>query len=303
MDILTKFEEKNNLALAFGFFDGVHIAHKKVISKAVEFAKEHNLKSAVITFKASPANYFKKEETKTILSLEDRLKFIESLGIDYVFVVDFEQIAHIEAYDYVKNIIVKSFTPKAIVTGFNHTFGLNKSGNGKLLKSLEKEFDFKYFEIEPEMLNGDIISSTLIKKYLSEGNVLLANKMLGRNFSIKNVVVKGEQLGRNIGFKTANIIYPENITDVKNGVYGASVIYDGEKFKGILNLGVKPTVSKLNKRILEVNIFDFDKDIYGKDIVVEFEEKIRDEKKFSSVEALKLQIKKDIEYWRKKNNA
>lgn len=301
MEILTDFEEKKNLVIALGFFDGVHIAHQKVISKAVNFAKENNLKSAVITFKSSPANYFKKEETKTILPLEDKLSFIENLGVDYSFVIDFKNIAKLEAYDYIKNTIVKNFSPKAIVTGFNHTFGLNKSGNGELLKKLEKEFNFKYFEIEPETLNGEIISSTLIKKYLSDGDVFSANKMLGRKFSVKNEVVKGKQLGRTLGFKTANLIYPENITDVKNGVYGANVIYKGEKFRGILNLGVKPTVSNLNKRILEVNIFDFDKDIYGEDIVVEFEEKIRDEKKFSSVDELKLQIKKDIEYWRGKN--
>ena len=299
MEIFDNFEENNNLALALGFFDGVHIAHQKVISKAVDFAKENNLKSAVITFKKSPAVYFKNTEIKSITSLSDRLKLIENMGIDYAFVIDFEKIAKFDAYDYVKNVIVKYLTPKAIVTGFNHTFGLNKSGNNELLKTLENEFGFKYFEIGQETLNGNIVSSTLIKKYLSEGDVLSANKMLGRNFSVENKVEKGEQLGRTLGFKTANLIYPKNITDVKNGVYGASVLYNGEKFKGILNLGVKPTVSNLNKRILEVNIFDFDKDIYGEDIVVEFEEKIRDEKKFSSIEELKLQIKKDIEYWRK----
>lgn len=299
MEILTDFEEKNNLVIALGFFDGVHIAHQKVISKAVDFAKKNKLKSAVITFKKSPAVYFKNTEIKSITSLSDRLKLIENMGIDYAFVIDFEKIAKFDAYDYVKNVIVKYFTPKAIVTGFNHTFGLNKAGNNELLKTLENEFGFKYFEIGQETLNGNIVSSTLIKKYLSEGDVLSANKMLGRKFSIENKVEKGEQLGRTFGFKTANLIYPKNITDVKNGVYGASVLYNGEKFKGILNLGVKPTVSNLNKRILEVNIFDFDKDIYGEDIVVEFEEKIRDEKKFSSIEELKLQIKKDIEYWRK----
>lgn len=301
MEILTNFEEKKNLAVALGFFDGVHIAHQEVISKAVDFAKENNLKSAVITFKKSPAVYFKNTEEKTISSLSDRLNFIEKSGIDYAFVIDFEKIANIEAYDYIKNIIVKNFSPKAVITGFNHTFGLNKSGNGELLKNLEKEFNFKYFEIQPKKLNGEIVSSTLIKKYLSEGNIKQANEMLGRKFFVKNKVIKGEQLGRTLGFKTANIIYPENIADIKNGVYGANVIYQNKKYKGILNLGVKPTVSNLNKRILEVNIFDFDKDIYNEKITVEFEEKIRDEKKFSSVEELKIQIEKDIEYWRTNN--
>ena len=147
MEILTKFEEKHNLSIALGFFDGVHIAHQKLILKTVDFARKNNLKSAVITFKTSPANFFKSTETKTILSLEDRLQFIENLGIDYTFVIDFEKIADIEADKYFRNIIVKNFSPKAVVTGFNHTFGYNKTGNSQLLKELSKEFDFEYFEI------------------------------------------------------------------------------------------------------------------------------------------------------------
>ena len=303
MEILTDFIEKKNLSLALGFFDGVHIAHQKLLLRAVDFAKENNLKSAVVTFKNSPADYFNKTKTKTILTLNDRLKFIEKAGIDYAFVIDFEKIARIEAYDYIKNILVKNFSPKAVITGFNHTFGYNKTGDVKLLKDLSKEFNFEYFKIMPETCDNEIISSTLIKKYLSEGNIVKANKILGKNFFIRNKVTEGEQIGRTLGFKTANLIYPENITDIKNGVYGADIIYCGKKYKGILNLGVKPTVSNANKRILEVNIFDFEKDIYGEDLTVEFEEKIRDEKKFSSVEELKNQIKKDIEYWRKKYNA
>jgi len=303
MEIHTEFREIKNLSVASGFFDGVHIAHKKVILKAVEFAHENCLNSAVITFKTPPSEYFNNTSAKTILTLNDRLNFIKKLGVDYAFVIDFKDIAGMEAYDYIKNIIVKNLSPKAIVTGFNHSFGFNKSGNGVLLKALEKEFGFKYFEIMPEKLDGEVISSTAIKKYLSEGNVEQANKMLGKKFFIKNKVVRGQQIGRTIGFKTANIMYPENIADLKNGVYGASVICRGSIYKGILNLGVKPTVTSSNKRILEVNIFDFNNDIYGEDIIIEFEQKIRDEKKFSSIEELKFQIEKDVNYWRKVNNA
>ncbi|MBR1907772.1 bifunctional riboflavin kinase/FAD synthetase [bacterium] len=303
MEIHTEFREIKNLAAASGFFDGVHLAHQKVISKAVEFSKENDLKSAVITFKSSPAEYFNNTASKTILTLEDRLKFIEELGVDYTFIIDFKEIANIEAYDYIKNIIVKNLLPKAIVTGFNHSFGFNKSGSGLLLKNLENEFGFKYFEILPETLDEEVISSTAIKKYLSEGNITKANKMLGKRFFVKNKVIKGQQIGRTIGFKTANILYPETIADVKNGVYGANIIYGKEKFRGILNLGVKPTVTNSNKRLLEVNIFNFDKDIYGEDIVVEFEQKIRDEKKFSSIDELKIQIEKDVNYWRERSNA
>ncbi len=300
MEIYSQFVEKENLALALGYFDGVHLAHRKVISSAVNFARENGLKSAVITFKEAPISYFKNIETKNICSLSDRLKHIENLGVDYVFVIDFTTIAHLSAEEYLKDCLVKNFSPKAIVTGFNHTFGAKKSGNEKLLYDLQKEFGYEYIEIQPEKMDGEIISSTAIRNYLSNGEIQKANKMLGKNFCIENEVINGQHLGRTIGFRTANILYPKNIIDIKNGVYGANVVVKNNRYRGILNLGVKPTVSNENKRILEVNIFDFDKDIYGENIKIEFEEMIREEKKFSSIDDLKLQIAKDVDYWRNK---
>ena len=140
----------------------------------------------------------------------------------------------------------------------------------------------------------------LIRNYLLSGEVEKANQMLGKSFSISGEVIQGQHLGRTIGFKTANLLYPKEIIDIKNGVYGAKVFVKDKQYRGILNLGVKPTVSNENKRVLEVNIFDFDKNIYGKNIKVEFEEMIREEKKFSSIDELKNQISKDVEYWRNK---
>ena len=148
-------------------------------------------------------------------------------------------------------------------------------------------------EMEPEMLEGEVISSTLIRNYLLSGEVEKANQMLGKSFSISGEVIQGQHLGRTIGFKTANLLYPKEIIDIKNGVYGAKVFVKDKQYSGILNLGVKPTVSNENKRVLEVNI-------YGKNIKVEFEEMIREEKKFSSIDELKNQISKDVEYWRNK---
>ena len=150
------------------------------------------------------------------------------------------------------------------------------------------------------MLEGEVISSTLIRNYLLSGEVEKANQMLGKSFSISGEVIQGQHLGRTIGFKTANLLYPKEIIDIKNGVYGAKVFVKDKQYSGILNLGVKPTVSNENKRVLEVNIFDFDENIYGKNIKVEFEEMIREEKKFSSIDELKNQISKDVEYWRNK---
>lgn len=300
MEIYSQFIEKKDLVVALGYFDGVHLAHQKVISSAVNYAKTRGLKSAVITFKTAPACYFKNLETKYICSLEERLKRIEALGVDYVFVIDFVSIAKLTAYEYIRDCLVKNFSPKAIITGFNHTFGANKSGNEKLLTDLQKEFGYEYIEIQPEKIDDEVISSTCIRNYLSLGEIEKANSMLGKDFSISGEVIQGQHLGRTICFKTANILYPKNIVDIKNGVYGARVIVKNKLYRGILNLGVKPTVSNENKRILEVNIFDFDENIYGENIKIEFEEMIREEKKFASLEELKNQILKDVEYWRNK---
>ena len=300
MEVYSQFVEKKFLSLALGYFDGVHLAHQKVISSAVNFARENGLKSAVITFKEAPISYLKNIETKNICSLSDRLKYIENLSVDYVYVIDFPTIANFSAEEYLRKYLVKNFLPKAIVTGFNHTFGAKKSGNEKLLYDLQKDFGYKYIEIQPEKIDGEIISSTAIRNHILNGEIQKANKMLGKNFCIENEVINGQHLGRTIGFKTANIIYPKNIIDIKNGVYGANVVVKNNRYRGILNLGVKPTVSNENKRVLEVNIFDFDEDIYGENIKIEFEEMIREEKKFSSIDELKLQIAKDVDYWRNK---
>lgn len=300
MEIYSQFEEKKDLVVALGYFDGVHLAHQKLISTAVSCAKQNGLKSAVVTFKTLPACYFKNLEIKNICSLEDRLKYIENLGIDYVFVIDFSSVAKLSAYQYLKDYLVKYFSPKFIITGFNHTFGANKSGNEKLLFDLQNEFGYEYTEIQPEKLENEVISSTSIRKYLSLGDIKKANMMLGRNFSISGEVIQGQHLGRTIGFRTANLAYPKNLVDIKNGVYGAKVFVKERTYRGILNLGVKPTVSNENKRVLEVNIFDFDENIYGEDIKIEFEEMIRSEKKFTSIDDLKTQISKDVEYWRNK---
>lgn len=299
MEIFSEFNYKSDLSLALGFFDGVHLAHQKVIKTAVDYAKKNGTKSAVITFVKHPICYFLNLPSKGILKPQDKFKYIEDLGVDYLYVIEFEQLVKVSAVDYVEKFLVKYFSPKAITTGFNHTFGIDKIGNNNLLKDLSKKFNYEYFEIEPEKLNGEIISSTAIRTLLSAGDMEKANKMLGKKFFIEGVVVHGEKIGRTLGFKTANIEYPCEIMDLKNGVYGVEVFVDKKKYKSILNLGIRPTVSNECKKLLEVHIFDFDENIYGKNIKVEFIKKIRNEKKFKSIVELKEQIIKDIEYWRK----
>lgn len=289
MQISTELNKKPNLSLALGYFDGVHIGHRTVIKSAVDFAKENNTKSAVITFSDHPCCYFKGFCPKYILTREEREKRIAALGIDYLYELDFESISGLTANEYLKEVLVKYFTPLSISTGWNHSFGYKKSGNVQFLAQNAKKFDYTYFELPPQKIGSEIISSTVIRKLLSNGLIEKANQMLGQNFSIEGEVVKGNQIGRTIGFKTANLIYPPELIELPYGVYSVDTTYG----KGIANFGVRPTVNGSNA-ILEVHILDFDKDIYGENIRVNFNKMIRAEKKFPSLDALKNQINTDI---------
>lgn len=293
------FEEINNtnkgLSLAFGFFDGVHIGHQAVVKSAVDFAKANNTKSAVITFQDHPCCFFYDVQPQYLISKHDKVKFLENLGVDYLYFIKFDEyLAMMDASEYLKDVIMKNFAPSAISTGFNHYFGAKKSGDVHLLTQLQTEFDYKYFEVPPVLYKNEVVSSTRIRADLSIGNVELVNSMLGYNYFLEETIVEGQRLGRELGFKTANLIYPDNLVEIGRGIYKVFVDYDGETYNGIANYGLRPTVSNDMKAILEVHILNFDKEIYGEKIKVIFQKKIRDEKKFNSLDELKAQIKEDI---------
>ena len=264
MQIFTSLNENKNLSIALGYFDGVHLGHRAVINSAVNFAKENNLKSAVITFKDHPCCFFYGVCPKYILTREQRREKLASSGIDYLYELDFdEKLSSLSAQEYLENILVKYFTPKSISTGFNHHFGAQKSGTPEFLRNNSKKYGYEYFEIPPQKIDGEIISSTAIRNYLQNGQIEKANKMLKDNFAITGIVVEGQKLGRKLGFKTAN-------------------------------LSIRPTVSSTQKPVAETHILNFAKDIYGEKINVEFVRMLRKEQKFNSVDELKQQIAKDI---------
>lgn len=289
MQIYTELNKNPDLSLALGFFDGVHLGHKAVIQSAVKFAKEHGKKSAVITFSDHPCCYFWGVCPKYILTRKEREKRIAELGVDYLYELDFESISGLTAQDYLKDILINYFIPVSISTGWNHNFGCKKSGNVKFLHENSKKFDYEYFELPPQKLDNEIISSTTIRKLLAEGKIEKANDMLGYKFSISGIVVKGNQIGRTIGFKTANIVYPSELIELPYGVYSVNTNYGA----GIANFGVRPTING-SHAVLEVHILGFDKDIYGEEIEIEFNKMLRHEKKFSSLDELKNQIQRDI---------
>ena len=295
MQILKELTNIPDLSLALGFFDGVHRGHQAVINNAVNYAHENGIRSAVITFSDHPCCYFYGVAPKYILTRDDRAKHLSNLGIDYLIELDFESISGLTAEDYLRDVLVKYFKPRAITTGWNHNFGYKKSGNVKFLEKYSKKFDYNYFEIPPQKVDSITISSTTIREFLSNGKIDKANEMLGYNFTICGKVVKGQQIGRTIGFPTANILYPSELIELPFGVYAVCVKINDEMFKGITNFGIRPTVSDTKQPSLETHILDFDKDIYGQNIEVKFLKMIRPEKKFDSLNALKTQIALDIQ--------
>lgn len=295
MDILNKLKSNENLAIALGFFDGVHLGHKAVINAAVDYAKKNNIKSAVVTFRQSPYVALNNVKPNYIITLEEKIKAIKKLGVDYLYLSDFtEDLAKQTASDYLKNL-VDDLHPKMIATGFNHYFGYNKSGGVDYLRLMQQEYGYEFKEINPIKLNEDVISSTAIRKALSNGDIPKANSMLGYRFYVKNEVIKGRQIGRTIGFKTANLKMPEKMINIPDGVYAVEVEVLGKKHMGIANFGSNPTVTDDSQKLLEVHIIDFNQDIYGELVKVSFLVKIRNEKKFQSLTELKAQIEKDIE--------
>lgn len=282
-------------SVALGFFDGVHLAHKAILSTAAELAKKNNLKSFVVTFKKSPRSYFTPNNScLSLQTLDDKLDMISKTGIDYAYVLDFEDFKSLSATRYLKDILIKNFNPKYIVTGFNHTFGVNRSGNANFLRTNES-FGYKYIEVEKIRLNNTLISSTNIKKFVEKGYIKEANALLGYDFNIQGCVQKGMGLARKLGYKTANVFWDNNLVHPPYGVYFGCVEYKGLIYRALINWGKKPTINKDNAPLLETHILDFDKEIYGENIRVYFKAPLREEKKFNNLEELKSAITYDVQ--------
>lgn len=298
MKIIKKIIDIPNLSLALGFFDGVHVAHQKLIKNAVDFAKKNNIKSAVITLKQQPYCYLNHIAPKYISSREYSYNLIEHLGVDNLFELDFDAVSGMTSLEYLRDILIKNFTPMAIFTGFNHHFGRNREGDCDFLARYQSEFNYHFDALPSQKLNGNLISSSAIRKFLESGQIEDANSMLGREFCVSGIVVEGNKIGRTISYPTANINYPDNIVEIPNGVYGVNVeFFDGRILKGIANFGTKPTVNATMQKTLETHILDgFDEDIYGQKIKINFLKFIRREQKFKNIEKLKEQIKSDINY-------
>ncbi len=290
--ISKKFE---NSAIAIGNFDGFHLGHQKVIKTGKRIAKENNLRFGLLVFHPLPVMFFnKKLKNFRIDSLKQKIDSAIKLGVDFLIIKKFDKsFSKTTAENFIKIILHRKLKAKLIFVSQNFRFGKNRIGDIKLLKKKENLLNYKTKTIKPLNKKKKIISSTLIRKNIIKGKIDFANKMLGRYWTIEGNVKKGEKRGRKIGFPTCNLDLGNYIVP-KVGVYSSIVVINKKIIKkGIVNIGYKPTFGK-NKLLLEVHILGLKKNLYDKRIKVMLIKFIRSEKKFKSINQLKIQIKKDI---------
>ena len=281
--------------LTLGTFDGVHKGHRKIISNLKSEAKRNNLRSIILTFFPHPRNIVSSEIIKSISTIDEKIKIFSDLGIDELIIQKFDKsFANMDAKEFIE-LLVDNLKIKKIIVGYNHRFGKNRSADINVLKDFSLKYDFEVLEIKAFEVENIKISSTKIRDAIQQGNINLCNNYLGYNFNINGDVVKGKSIGKSLGFPTANIkIVEEYKIMPKNGVYLVRCFFEKEKFYGMMNIGFNPTFGS-NDKTLEVNIFDFDKDLYGETIRIEFLNFIREEIKFENVELLQNQLIKDRE--------
>lgn len=298
---ITEVKNIANPVVTIGTFDGVHIGHQTIFNKMKNMADKVGGETVVITFHPHPRQVLNIDRTnlKFICTQEDKLKKFEELGIDNVIIIQFtKEFSRTPSETFIKEYIVDHLHPKILVVGYDHHFGKNRIGDFGLLYSMEKRYGFKVERIDVQDVEHIAISSTKVRNALNNGNVRRANSLLGYYYNISGIVIHGNEIGRTLGFPTANINIESEYMLINNpGVYACLVEYNNKTYHGMANIGRRPTVDKGDNDALitEVNIFEFDEDIYDKTIRVYFIDRIRDEEKFDDLDSLKAQLTKDKE--------
>jgi riboflavin kinase/FMN adenylyltransferase len=301
MEILRSIPELSHLPgplfLAIGVFDGVHLGHQAVISTSAEHARISNGTPVVVTFDPHPEKILRPEKAPHLLTATaHKIALIRTLGVRHLLIITFDrQFAATEPEDFVQWLVQHSKPLREVCVGHEWSFGKNRRGNLELLTKLGAKFDFNVVGFPPVTVNGEIVSSTTIRRAVETGDFEKAAAMLGREYTILGTVVGGDDLGKKIGFPTANLsAHSEQFPP--NGVYFAEAILEGERLPGVVNLGLRPTMSS-NKsdRVLEIHLLDFERDIYGKDLQLRFVRYLRPEKKFENIDALVRQIGRDVQ--------
>lgn len=284
-----------NSIVTIGTFDGVHLGHQEIIIELIRRAEKASARSVLVTFDPHPREVVGRGPTKLLASIEERLQLLAEFRIDVVFIINFTfEFSRLPYEDFFKNIIFEKIGVKEIIVGYDHMFGRDREASIEQLKELGIQLNFAVDMIPPVKVDNEVVSSSKIRDILLRGDVCLAEKYLGRLFKVKGTVIKGDGRGRIIGFPTANL---RSLSDNKllpaEGVYFVSIRVNNSDYFGMLNIGVRPTFSNDMRRVIEVHLFDFDDELYGKDVIINFHRRIRSEKKFASTNELIIQLNKD----------
>ncbi len=288
------YQSEEPLALSLGMFDGVHLGHKCIIDQLLKVGEQKNLKTGILTFWPHPRLVFNpKENLKLLNTLSEKTELLEHYGIQTLFLKEFDdEFRNLTGNEFVEKIISEKFHTKYLIVGHDHVFGKNRSGNFALLEELSHQFNFEVEQMEVVNFHNNTISSTKIRQALSEGNIEEANAMLGYEYPLSGKVIHGKKIGRTIGFPTANIGFDSIKLLPKKGAYIVDVYVKNKHYKGMLSIGTNPTVNG-KELTAEVNILDFNEDIYDQNITVKFRKFLHEEIKFESLEQLVEKLKDD----------
>ncbi len=281
--------------VTIGTFDGVHIGHQKIINRLINTGKTEGLQSVILTFFPHPRMVLQKDSNiKLINTINERHDILDDLGLDFLLIKKFtHEFSRLSALDFVKQVLIEELNAKKVIIGYDHRFGRNRNADINDLKTFGETFGFEVEEISAQDINDVAVSSTKIRTAIIDGDIEKANAYLGYKFMLTGKVTKGKGLGKQLGFPTANIEIEEDYKIIpKQGSYIVNSMINETLVYGMMNIGMNPTVNG-SKETIEIHFFDFDEDIYEDIIKIDLLHRIRDEEKFESVEALKLQLAKD----------
>lgn len=279
-------------AVAVGSFDGIHRGHRKILSALKHEASLTGSEACVFSFFESDRP---KSGKKLLTDAEEKKALLKNSGVDILCEADFSSVKDLEAEDFVSEILIKKLNAKSVVCGYDFRFGKNRRGDPKLMKKIADGYGIRCVSVPPVLSDGTPVSSTLIRKMVSDGNIADANSLLGYKYSFSSAVISGNKIGRTLGIPTVNQRFPGDREIPKYGVYAVECEINGRKYGGVANIGIKPTVGVLSRPLCETHIFDFDGDLYGADVKISFVDFIREEKKFENLEMLSERAKKDAE--------
>ncbi len=294
---LEQYNTVKNAVVTTGTYDGVHLGHKTIIKHLKNIAKKNNGETVVLTFHPHPRMVLQENsDIKLLGTIDERINSLEEAGIDHLIIIPFtKEFSRISSLEFVRDILVNQVGTKKLVIGYDHHFGRNREGSFEHLVEFGPMYGFEVEEIPAIDVKDVNVSSTKIREALAEGDISKAKEYLGRNYSLSGIVVAGEQIGRQMGFPTANIKIKESIKLIPEiGVYAVKVFHNENQHNGMLNIGYRPTIGNQNELSIEVNLFDFNANLYDEELKIEFISKIRNEKQFKDVGQLKEQLERDL---------